>query len=54
MAIGDGALPPVFFVHLIFMCIRVMRHETGVIDVCLSLQAYSSFVGVIHLFLDNV
>ena len=37
MAIGGGALPLVLFVHLIFMCIHVMCHETGVIAVCLSL-----------------
>lgn len=36
MTIGGGALPPVFFVRVICMCIRVMCHTTGVIDVCLS------------------
>jgi len=36
MAIGGGAPPPVFFVHLVFMCIHIMCHETGVIAVRLS------------------
>jgi hypothetical protein len=35
MAIGGGALSPVFFVHLVFMCIHVMCHETG-LSLCVS------------------